>query len=186
MAIQDITTHKQMQEKLLQLSQADGLTGIANRRAFDEILAREWSRAIRHDEPLSLLLFDLDKFKDFNDEYGHLAGDECLKQTARLLKSAAARPTDFAARFGGEEFVILLPNTDSIGAQHVANVVIDGLAALKIAHRRNRNGSHATVSCGIATSGLPACHTPEGLIHLADTALYRAKTAGGDQFQVSG
>ncbi len=185
MAIQDITTHKQMQEKLLQLSQADGLTGIANRRAFDEILAREWSRAIRHDEPLSLLLFDLDQFKGFNDEYGHLAGDECLKQTARLLKSAAARPTDFAARFGGEEFVILLPNTDSIGAQHVANVVIDGLAALKIAHRRNRNGSHATISCGIATSGSPACHTPETLIHLADTALYRAKTAGGDQFQVS-
>ncbi len=185
MAIQDITTHKQMQEKLLQLSQADGLTGIANRRAFDEILAREWSRAIRHDEPLSLLLFDLDQFKGFSDEYGHLAGDECLKQTARLLKSAAARPTDFAARFGGEEFVILLPNTDSIGAQHVANVVIDGLAALKIAHRRNRNGSHATISCGIATSGSPACHTPETLIHLADTALYRAKTAGGDQFQVS-
>lgn len=185
MAIQDVTAHKQMQEKLLQLSQADGLTGIANRRAFDEAMAREWSRAIRHEEPLSLLLFDLDQFKGFNDEYGHLAGDECLKQTARLLKGAAARPTDFAARFGGEEFAILLPNTDRVGAQHVAQTVIDGLGALGIPHRRNRNGSHATISCGIATSGTPACHTPEGLIHLADTALYRAKSAGGDQFQVS-
>lgn len=185
MAIQDVTTHKQMQEKLLQLSQADGLTGIANRRAFDEAMAREWSRAVRHEEPLSFLLFDLDQFKGFNDEYGHLAGDECLKQTARLLKNAAARPTDFAARFGGEEFAILLPITDLNGAKHVAQSVIDNLSALRIPHRRNRNGSHATISCGMATSGTPGCHTPEALIHLADTALYRAKRAGGDQFQIS-
>lgn len=185
MAIQDITVHKQMQEKLLQLSQADGLTGLANRRALDEAIAREWSRASRDEQPLSFLLFDLDQFKGFNDEYGHLAGDECLKQAARVLKAAAARPGDLAARYGGEEFVLLLPGTNSKGAQHIAQTVIDGIAALKIPHARNRDRSYATISCGVATSSSPACHTADGLIHLADSALYIAKRAGGHQYRVS-
>lgn len=185
MAIQDVTAHKQMQEKLFQLSQADGLTGLANRRAFDEALAREWSRASRDSSPLSLLLFDLDQFKGFNDQYGHLAGDDCLKRTAQVLKSAAARPGDLAARYGGEEFVLLLPNTNAIGARHIAQSVIDGVSALNIPHIRNRNLSHATISCGAATTGGAACQTPEDLIHLADNALYASKRSGGDQCQVT-
>ena len=185
MAIQDVTAHKQIQEKLLQLSQSDGLTGLANRRCFDESLAREWSRAARENHPLSLLLLDLDQFKGFNDQYGHPAGDDCLKQTARVMKAAAARPGDLAARYGGEEFVLLLPNTDPAGARHIAQALIDGIGALNIPHVRNRNVSHVTISCGIATTGTPACQTPEALIDLADSALYIAKHNGGDQCQPS-
>lgn len=184
MAIQDVTVHKQMQEKLLQLSQADGLTGLANRRAFDEALAKEWARAMRDNTPLSLLLLDLDQFKGFNDKYGHLAGDDCLKRTARVLKDAAARPGDLAARYGGEEFVLLLPNTNPAGARHIAQSVIEGVSALNIPHLHNRNIGHATISCGAATTGSKACQTPENLIHLADSALYIAKRAGGNQCQV--
>lgn len=186
MAIQDVTTHKQLQEKLLQLSQADGLTGLANRRALDEVMAREWGRAARDDHDLAVLMFDLDKFKNFNDNYGHLAGDDCLKQTANILKSAAARPGDLAARFGGEEFSILLPNTDVAGARHVAETVIRGIEALHIPHAHNRSWSHVTISCGIATSGMDDCYSAENLFHLADGALYAAKHAGGNRFRVHG
>ena len=186
MAIQDVTTHKQLEQKLLLLSQADGLTGLANRRALDEVLAREWSRASRDGHSLAMLMFDLDKFKNFNDNYGHLAGDECLKQTARILKSAAARPGDLAARFGGEEFSILLPNTDIAGARHVAEAVIRNIEALHLPHAQNRSWSHVTISCGIATSTMADCGSAENLIHLADGALYAAKHAGGNLFRVHG
>lgn len=182
MAIQDVTAHKILQEKLQQLAQADGLTGLANRRAFDEALAREWGRSARGHQPLALILFDLDHFKGFNDHYGHQAGDDCLRQSAKVFKTAAARPGDLAARYGGEEFVLLLPNTDSNGARHIASTVIDGIAALNIPHVKNRNGSHVTISCGIAGTDTPACQSAEGLIHLADSALYRAKEGGGDKF----
>lgn len=186
MAIQDVTAHKQMQEKLLQLSQADGLTGLANRRTFDEALQREWNRAARDGHPLALLLFDLDQFKGYNDEYGHLAGDDCLKQAAAVLKGAAARPGDLAARYGGEEFVILLPNTTLDGARHVAEHVMEALRALNLPHSRNRDLGRVTISCGGATTGSHTCAHPGELIQNADTGLYAAKRAGGNQFQVGG
>jgi diguanylate cyclase (GGDEF)-like protein len=186
MAIQDVTAHKQLQEKLLQLAQADGLTGLANRRALDEVLAREWGRAAREEQPLAMLMFDLDKFKSFNDNYGHLAGDDCLKQAARVLRDAAARPGDLAARYGGEEFAILLPNTDISGARHIAENVIRGVEALRIPHEYNRSWHHVTISCGIATSAMDDCYNAEKLVHFADGALYAAKHAGGNRFRVHG
>lgn len=185
MAILDVTQHRVMEEELLRLSQMDGLTGITNRRALDQSLAQEWKRAMRDGLPLSVLMFDLDQFKGFNDHYGHLAGDECLKKVARALKAAARRPCDIAARYGGEEFALVLPGTDLGGACRVAEELIDSIRALKIPHAQNRDRSYATVSCGVATAtpnnGLTA-YTE--LVDRADAALYRCKSDGGDGYHV--
>ncbi|MDP2323960.1 MAG: diguanylate cyclase [Gammaproteobacteria bacterium] len=185
MAIQDVTTHKQLQEELYRLSQMDGLTGVANRRSFNESLAAEWGRATRSGQSLAALMLDLDQFKAFNDHYGHLAGDECLKRAAGVMAEVAARPSDIVARYGGEDFCILLPDTDLEGACHQARAVVEGIRDLKILHEGNRGRDYASVSCGVAVMRPEYGQgTAESLIQAADEALYRQKDSGGDGYAV--
>ncbi len=155
----------------------DQLTGLANRRRFDAALFHEWRRGARDATPVGLLMVDVDFFKRYNDEYGHQAGDECLKWIARAIQSAVRRPGDTVARYGGEEFTVVLPNTDSDGAAHLGEEVRAAVAALDMPHAGNPY-EHVTVSVGSAVI-LPAGGVaPESLVGLADTALYKAKRSG--------
>lgn len=166
--------------ELVRLSQVDGLTGVANRRNFDETLEREWRRAARIAQPVSVLIVDVDRFKQFNDGYGHQAGDEALRDVAGLLQSALRRPSDLVARYGGEEFAIVLPATDAVGAAGVANNILAALREARIDHAFSDIAPHVTVSIGSA-SAVPARGDTggfEGLVRLADEALYAAKRSG--------
>jgi diguanylate cyclase (GGDEF)-like protein len=164
--------------QLLMLSGEDALTGVANRRRFDQALLQESARLARVGMPLALLMIDVDHFKTYNDRYGHPAGDECLRQVARLLKRHAKRPGDLVARYGGEEFAILLANTDHAGARALAEEVRSALIALALPHQGNPAGI-VTVSIGlhvVAAPDEPVAATR--LVELADQALYAAKAAG--------
>ncbi|WP_265583975.1 diguanylate cyclase [Chitinimonas koreensis] len=136
--------------ELGRIAQQDGLTGVANRRAFDSRLAHEWARAARSGDTLAILMLDVDHFKKYNDGYGHQLGDDCLKRVAAILRQAPERPGDFVARYGGEEFVILLPGTDAPGARRVAERIRDGLIAAGIPHAFSPTAPHVTTSIGIA------------------------------------
>jgi diguanylate cyclase (GGDEF)-like protein len=166
-------------QELTRLSSLDGLTSIANRRQFDETLLREWRRASRQRKPLALLLCDVDKFKQFNDGYGHQVGDECLKAVARTLSLVLRRPADMVARYGGEEFAVILPDTDITGALQVAEGMRSAVEGLRITHRYARGSGVVTVSIGVASvipernEGLSA-----DLLKAADDALYQAKESG--------
>ena len=164
--------------ELSRMVQIDGLTGVANRRAFDQTLEAEWLRAARQSHGLSLLMIDVDYFKRYNDGYGHQMGDECLKHVARLLKSAVVRPSDFVARYGGEEFAIVLPETEADGAREVAERVRLYVERAAIPHAYAEHSDHVTVSIGTAT--LQSLHgVPSSvLVAAADQALYKAKEAG--------
>ena len=163
-------------QRLETLSQQDGLTGIANRRAFDHRLGMHFAQALRKREPLSLALCDVDHFKGFNDRYGHVAGDECLRRIASLLARHARRPTDLAARYGGEEFALLLPDTPGEGARAVLDGIRDELGSLAIEHAGS-DGKVVTLSIGLAS-----CRNDDKdalqLVTRADEALYRAKSLG--------
>jgi diguanylate cyclase (GGDEF)-like protein len=163
------------------LSLTDGLTGLLNRRAFDAALDREWKRTLREGSQTSLLLLDIDHFKEFNDQYGHQVGDDCLRAVAASLK-AAARATDIIARYGGEEIAVILPSTDTAGAVEVAEKMRSAVEALRLTHEgRPEGGEHVTASIGAATALARQGGTislPEGLLLAADTALYKAKTGG--------
>jgi diguanylate cyclase (GGDEF)-like protein len=172
---------KQYRDQLQALSRLDGLTGVANRRQFDEALAREWGRAQRNGTPLSLILADVDHFKAYNDNYGHLAGDEVLKQVAATLEGTLYRPSDRLARYGGEEFIALLPDTDLDGACELARRMGEAVAELGLPHAYSEAAGHVTVSLGMATT-YPAQDTaPESLCRAADHHLYAAKQAGRNQ-----
>lgn len=190
-----VKTHlrmKRMADELRRLASVDALTGVANRRIFDESLTREWLRARRNRDPLSLLLIDVDHFKLYNDRYGHQLGDECLRQVALALRSACHRPADLIARYGGEEFMLLLPHTPRFGAECVAAVVLDAVQSLQIAHDASPTAATVSVSVGIAThdevSGCVAdahAHCTAGdLVLAADEALYAAKHAGRAQARI--
>lgn len=184
----DMTEHKDLEAKLATLASQDGLTGLANRRHFDERLHAEWRRAAGDETPLSLLMMDVDHFKKFNDQYGHQAGDACLNAVARVLAAEARRPGDLAARYGGEEFVLLLPNTDEVGCASVAARLRESLNALNIPHILNPPTKQVTLSAGGAT-GWPsadAANNHLSLVAAADRALYAAKHAGRDRFVMSG
>lgn len=169
-------------EELRRLSSLDGLTGIANRRIFDETLMREWQLAIRRQEEISLLLVDVDHFKQFNDHYGHQAGDSCLQEVARVLAEACRRPTDLAARYGGEEFGLILPGTNAEGAGLVAMVVLDTVRRLGIAHQASTTHDTVTVSIGVCTMRPQKDSDTETgwqqLLQHADDCLYGAKIEG--------
>jgi diguanylate cyclase (GGDEF)-like protein len=164
--------------ELRRLSSVDGLTSVANRRMFDEALTREWSRGVRHASQLSLLMCDVDYFKQYNDSYGHQAGDECLKAVAQTLAAWVKRPTDLVARYGGEEFAVLLPDTDAEGALKLAEAMRLAVQALGVAHAASHLGT-VTVSIGVA-SMVAGRSAPgyAGLVKAADEALYEAKGAG--------
>jgi len=175
---------KKANQELERLARIDGLTQIANRRTFDEALAREWHRLWREQKPLSLIMCDVDCFKAYNDTYGHQLGDDCLRAIAQTLSRNVKRPTDVVARYGGEEFVVILPNTSGLGSVHVAETIRQSVQELKIAHANSLAGKYVTLSLGVA-SIIPAGHfKPQTLIEAADKALYEAKKSGRNQFVV--
>jgi diguanylate cyclase (GGDEF)-like protein/PAS domain S-box-containing protein len=179
----DVTQQKTLEGKLETLATVDGLTGLANRRRFDERLLEEWGRAYRERTSLSLLMVDLDHFKAYNDQYGHPAGDECLRAVAGVLAAEAKRTTDLAARYGGEEFVMLLPNTDAAGCARIGERVLREIRDLGIAHRLNFPSRIVTASIGgaVCRPGVERSAGHASLVEAADQALYAAKDHGRDQ-----
>ena len=170
--------------KLAELSATDGLTGIANRRRFDEVMLSEWRRAKRSQKPLSLALFDLDWFKEYNDLYGHQAGDECLQVLAGILKKHACRAGDLAARYGGEEFALIAAETDATAMLNIAESIRKSLESLHIPHTKAPSG-RVTVSVGIAALLPHEGLQPESLVRQADEALYHAKAQGRNRAELA-
>lgn len=165
--------------ELQRLSAIDGLTGIANRRQFDETLLREWRRAQRKKLSIGLLVCDVDFFKHYNDHFGHQGGDECLRQIASGLREQVKRPTDLVARYGGEEFGIVLPDTDINGAQRVAETLRAAIEALQLVHAPSAGQPYVTLSLGLAVVVPPLdLASPDRLLEAADAALYEAKRQG--------
>jgi two-component system, chemotaxis family, response regulator WspR len=166
--------------ELQRLTHLDGLTGVANRRRFDEFLDTEWRRARRNGSPLSVALVDIDYFKRFNDSYGHQGGDECLRRVAGALAGAVRRASDLLARYGGEEFAAILPEVPHAGARTVAHALHEAVVALRLPHGASAVADHVTISLGVATLR-PADlgdDPPAKLVALADEALYQAKREG--------
>jgi len=165
-------------EKLSELVLTDPLTGLANRRHFDQTLASEWDRAVREKHPLGLLMIDIDHFKAFNDTHGHAAGDDCLKAVAQALRAHCARPGDLVCRWGGEEFAVILPGTDAAGAGHLARELVDVVRALGLEHGKSDVSPCVTISAGSASVAQSGDGSAAALIEQADAALYAAKQAG--------
>ncbi|MBS3027284.1 MAG: diguanylate cyclase [Dolichospermum sp. DET50] len=185
MAIKQAELYQQLEaanQKLQQLASIDSLTQIPNRRSFDEVLEREWQRLQREQAPLSLILCDMDFFKNYNDTYGHQSGDDCLKEVAKILQQAAQRPGDLAARYGGEEFALVLPNTDTAGAVYVAETILSSIRTKNLIHESSKISSYLTLSLGIATIIPQSSSSLTWLIAKADEALYRAKLTGRDRY----
>lgn len=184
--MKDITERKKHEKalenantKLERLAVTDGLTQLANRRIFDETLQKEWLRMRRVQQPISVILSDIDFFKRYNDHYGHPQGDACLQAVADCIKSSVHRPADMVARYGGEEFVIILPNTTSDGAFKVAEKIRTNVSSLKQEHAGSEVNDFVTLSLGVATIIPPmkGVH-PDDLVKTADDALYASKDAG--------
>lgn len=160
------------------LAKTDGLTGLANRRHFDEVLEKEMARLQRSGAPLSLLILDVDHFKAFNDTYGHIVGDECLKQIADIFQKHLNRTSDLAARYGGEEFAGIMPETEHAGAILLAEQIRTDVAALQIKHSSSATADHVTISLGVATLNCSEVHSAKEAIAITDRQLYRAKSQG--------
>jgi diguanylate cyclase (GGDEF)-like protein len=165
-------------QRLDQLSREDALTGLSNRRHFNEVIQREWERAKRLSVPVSLVFVDIDHFKNFNDSYGHLDGDRALAAVGTVLRNSVRRPGDLAARYGGEEFVVLLPNTGRDGAMEVARQVLTSVDQLNIPHGASKVAPYLTASIGVATETPTPELSAAYLIAAADAAVYSAKAAG--------
>jgi diguanylate cyclase (GGDEF)-like protein len=176
----EIARHRDAFEKM---SYQDGLTGLKNRRRFDDYLEQTARHAARERSWLSLLLVDIDHFKRFNDAYGHMAGDECLKEVAHVMGANAQRPLDLAARYGGEEFALILPATDLEGATGVAQKILAEVEALDVAHDRSPVAPHLTVSVGVASTMPTPGDASRRLVEEADRALYQAKGLGRNQLR---
>jgi diguanylate cyclase (GGDEF)-like protein len=169
-----------LEDELRAVAMKDGLTGLANRRAFDEALTTEWKRTVREKSQMSLLLIDIDHFKRFNDAHGHQTGDDCLRSVGAALSAAVPRPGDMVARYGGEELAIILPGSDTAAAAIVAERVRAAVEALAIPHGSSVDGS-VTISVGAATALARdggSAEMPHSLLASADKALYVAKAAG--------
>ena len=189
--VRDIAKRKAAEEQLVaanarlkDLSETDTLTGIANRRRFDEMLEREFKRCHRAQSELSLLFIDIDKFKAFNDTYGHTAGDECIQRVANALKSNLKRPGDLVARYGGEEFAVLLPETGAQNAETVAEALRVAVYDMAIPHQGNSHG-RVTISIGVAGSRCDTASSPAAVLAAADTALYVSKQNGRNQVSLA-
>ncbi len=190
-AVRDITSRKQAEEALQQanlelerLALIDSLTQIANRRRFDSYLKREWKRLARTEQPLSLILCDVDYFKRYNDLYGHQQGDHCLQEVAQAMNRVVKRSADLACRYGGEEFAIILPNTDRAGTIIVAELLQSEIASLQLIHGGSEVSSFVTLSLGISSMIPNISASPGILLEQADTALYQAKKQGRNQYCV--
>lgn len=184
----DISERKKTEERLLALqkqleeySYKDGLTGINNRRMFDSVLEVEWASAQRTRRPLSLVMLDIDYFKQFNDHYGHIEGDDCLRLVAQTLAHAAVRPRDCVARFGGEEFALILPETDGESAKRIAERCRRLIGQLRIPHEQSRVAQLLTLSLGVGTIVPAAGDTPQAFLAGVDRLLYQAKREGRDR-----
>jgi diguanylate cyclase (GGDEF)-like protein len=175
--LRDITVQKQAQTDLEALATCDGLTGLANRRSFDERLVAEARRGARSQLSLSLLMIDIDCFKPYNDTYGHQKGDECLRSVAKTIAATLCRAGDFAARYGGEEFAVILPDTSLSGAASIAERLRKAVDDLALAHSASIASAHVTLSIGGVVANAPE-PSPERLVASADAALYRAKRDG--------
>lgn len=191
--LMDITERKKLEHKLKlenrmleKLSLVDALTGVANRRAFDRCLEKEWERGARSGQPLSLLLVDIDHFKLYNDQFGHQKGDEALRRVASLLESGLHRAGDFLGRYGGEEFGVILPETDLEGAVRVAQTLRDTVVEAAIPHPVSGVDCYITISVGCSTLLPSAGGSWEELLQTADKALYGAKERGRNRIQIRG
>ena len=184
----DISERKKTEEKLLVMQKQledysfrDGLTGVSNRRKFDAVLDEEWTLARRNTQPLSLILIDIDFFKQYNDEYGHVQGDECLTRVGQALGTVINRPRDLLARYGGEEFVLVLPATDEAAAHRISERVRQALFKAQIPHAASSVGQLLTVSQGVGTIIPSSTDTLMQFIDAVDRRLYRAKQSGRDR-----
>jgi diguanylate cyclase (GGDEF)-like protein/PAS domain S-box-containing protein len=182
--LRDVTEEKRAQVALEQLATRDGLTGLANRRCFDDTLNAEWQRALRQRQPLSLLMVDVDNFKQYNDAYGHLGGDECLQRIASAV-SSEMRANDLVARYGGEEFAVILPNQSLKGAAIVAERIRCRVEQLHLPNLGSKQHV-VTVSIGAATALAAPENDPSQLVAIADSALYRAKHMGRNRISLPG
>ncbi|MBA5637740.1 diguanylate cyclase [Duganella sp. LX20W] len=178
-------TVKRQADAMRELTLTDALTGVANRRHFNDTLELEWRRCARSGMPLSAIMIDIDHFKRYNDAYGHQAGDQCLQKVAVAMKRCASRPQDLLARYGGEEFILLLPQEGLAGATAVARRILDEVDALALPHEASPTSSVVSVSMGIATLQPGEASEPEALIRNADEQLYRAKLHGRNRYSVA-
>lgn len=189
LVMRDVSERKALEERLTELAMKDGLTGLTNRRGFDEALAREWLRTVNEGSHMSLLLLDIDGFKLFNDTYGHLVGDDCLRTIATALQTMARQPGDLVARYGGEEIAIILARGDSNAAKAAAIEACEMVEALTIPHKASPvSVGVVTVSIGVATAVARrggGADSPSALLAAADRALYRAKDAGRNRSEIA-
>ncbi len=176
---------EELNMELLQLANLDGLTGLANRRFFNERCSEEWARAARNSTIITLIMLDVDRFKAFNDSHGHLEGDDCLKQVAKAIKQTVRRPGDLVARYGGEEFIAVLPETDPDGGAHVAETMRAAVENLAIPHEASDAGARVTISLGVASTVPRPGTDPNSLIKLADHCLYQAKNQGRNRVKTT-
>lgn len=172
---------RRTRDELSRQAVTDALTGLANRRRFDEALQREFLRLSRNERWLSVLLLDVDYFKSFNDHYGHIAGDECLRRIGSILAVGTKRAADLVARYGGEEFAVILPDTELAGALHVAEELRSAVAQLGIEHVRSEIAPVVTISIGVGAETCSTAATPLAIVNAADRELYAAKGAGRNQ-----
>ena len=176
---------QKVKQELEILATIDSLTQIPNRHCFDQYINQEWSRSIREQAPISLLICDVDYFKNYNDAYGHQAGDDCLRAIAQTLKNEVKRPADLVARYGGDEFTVILPNTNLFGAVKIAEKMLLDVARLQISHPSSDNSQLVTLSIGVASQIPVRGQSVETLISQADQALYQAKRDGKNRLVVS-
>jgi len=173
-------------EKAQQIANLDGLTGLANRRYLDQVLDQEVKRAAREKQPITVIMVDIDFFKDYNDHFGHLAGDDVLRKVARLLQSSVNRAADLVSRFGGEEFCIVLPNTAIQGGMEIAEELRKSILEARIPHAEGLETPWLTISLGVSSQVPEAGASVAEIIHLADKALYRAKASGRNRVAALG
>ncbi|WP_350431583.1 sensor domain-containing diguanylate cyclase [Shewanella sp. H8] len=182
----NLTSHKAEYNKLRHLAHTDKLTGLANRHAFDDALQNNWNDSINHDQPLCLIIIDVDYFKIFNDQFGHINGDKCLQKIAQVLLDALPSNNAMASRYGGEEFVVILPNSNPLTAEYIAKQIQARINQLSFTDLGLPAQTKISVSQGIACERSGQYRTPTALVCAADTALYRAKSSGRNRINISG